>query len=150
MRRGLRWIKRIVLGVLVLAVLAIAIVIGVVHTDWGRNKIRAKIVEQLQGAFPGSTIGSFTGSPFGAVVLHDVRVFAAVRIPPGEPIAASASVHGRWRGKALSASGFAAVDANTTSVPFATLQLGAASVTATGVVLGPTVMTGAVHAELPA
>src|SRR5690242_12558930 len=83
MRRALRWTTRIVLGLLVLAVLAIAIVIAAVHTDWGRNKVRAQIVAQLQADFPGSTIGSLTGSPFGAVVLHDVTIVA----PDGRPLA---------------------------------------------------------------
>ena len=76
MRPVLRWFRRIVLALLALGVLAIATVLIVLHTDWGRNIVRRKVEAALQSTFPGSTIGSITGSVLGTLVVHDVTLFA--------------------------------------------------------------------------
>ncbi len=73
-RAALRWFKRISLSLLVLAVLAIGAVIVFVHTGWGRDQIRSIIVTELQRDFPGSTIESMSGSPFGTIVLRGVTL----------------------------------------------------------------------------
>lgn len=75
-RRALRWVLRIVLGIVALAVVLVAIAIGALHTDWGRNKIREQIVAELQADFPGSTIAALEGSPFGTLVLRGVTLNA--------------------------------------------------------------------------
>jgi len=247
MKRALTWIKRIVVSVMALVFLATAIVIGAVHTDWGRNKIRTTIVAELQADFPGSTIAAVQGSPFGTITLRGVElrgrdgtpilkiekldveaqlrpllhkrvhvdsikltnveafvheqppkppsktppsttpsepsawtielpsisleggrvtlesasgreviekiaVKAAVHIPPGQPIAASANVSGVWRGKSLSATALAAAS-TTTNIPLAIASLGNATIIASGVEIttSPTLrIAGAFHTNVPA
>ena len=39
-RRVLRWVRRVVVGTLALAVIAIAVVLAALHTDWGREQVR--------------------------------------------------------------------------------------------------------------
>jgi autotransporter translocation and assembly factor TamB len=74
LRKVLRWTYRIVGGVIALAVLLVAIVIGAVHTQWGRQRIKAEIQSQLRAEFPGSTIGSVQGSPFGTLVVSGITI----------------------------------------------------------------------------
>ncbi len=81
MKRAWRWTKRIVLGVLAFAVLATAIVIGTLHTSWGRNRVRAIAEEQLQSTFPGSTIGRIDGSVFGDLIARDVTIMGRDKRP---------------------------------------------------------------------
>ena len=65
MRKALRWFRRIVLTVLALVVVAIAAVVIALHTDWGREKVRAKVAEALADQFPGAQVGKLEGSIFG-------------------------------------------------------------------------------------
>lgn len=74
--RAWRWLRRIAIALLALALLAIATVLIVLHTDWGRNIVRGKVEAALQSSFPGSTIGKLTGSVLGTLVAHDVTLVA--------------------------------------------------------------------------
>lgn len=74
-RRGLRWVKQIslVLGLLVVAVVVIAL--SVLHTDYGRDKVRDIGNDQLAKLFVGGgSIGRVEGTPFGDLVLRDVVI----------------------------------------------------------------------------
>ncbi|HEV7558521.1 MAG TPA: AsmA family protein, partial [Kofleriaceae bacterium] len=74
-RRGLRWTKRIVLGLLAVVEIAIVTALIFIHTDYGRDVVRAKVVDQLQHTFiNGATIGKLEGSPFTELVLRDVVI----------------------------------------------------------------------------
>lgn len=80
--RGWRWIKRGVLVAVALLVVVVAGAIAVVHTDWGREVIRARVEHQLQTVFTGgASLGRLEGSPFGKLTLHDV----VIRGPDGHP-----------------------------------------------------------------
>src|SRR5687768_13087683 len=83
MRRWWKWTKRITLFVIAFAVFAIAVTIGALHTDWGRNRLRGVVVDQLQSTFPGSTIGRVDGSVLGDLILRDVVIMAK----DGKPLA---------------------------------------------------------------
>lgn len=81
MKRVWRWSKRFVLGVVGFAVLALAITIGTLHTNWGRNRVRLIAQEQLQAVFPGSTIGRIEGSVLGDLVARDVTLMGPDQRP---------------------------------------------------------------------
>jgi len=73
MRRILRIVKRVVLGVMVLVVAAVIAVLVVVHTHWGRNEIRERIRDQLARMVPGGVeLAVLDGSVVGDVALHGV------------------------------------------------------------------------------
>ncbi len=75
MRRALRWIVRGVLGVVGLVVIALAMVLIAIHTDWGRNLVREKVVDVLSGSFPGGAkIARIDGSVFGTLAIRGVEV----------------------------------------------------------------------------
>ncbi len=76
LRRGFRWLRRIVVGLLAFVVVAVAAVVIVLHTAWGRRVLKNQVVSQIQTFFPGTTIGSITGSVLGTLVLHDVHLVA--------------------------------------------------------------------------
>jgi len=81
-RRLWRWIKRGVLGAVALIVVVVAAAIAVVHTDWGREVVRARVEHQLQTVFTGgATLGRLEGSPFGKLTLHDVVIRGPDRQP---------------------------------------------------------------------
>ncbi len=74
-RRFWRWTRRIALSLAALAVTLIASAVIVIHTDYGRELIREQIENTLQGMFSGGArLGSFEGSPFGRIVLRDLRI----------------------------------------------------------------------------
>ncbi len=81
MRRVLRWSKRIALGVIAFVVLAIAITLGTLHTNWGRNRVRLVVEQQLQSQFPGSTIGRIDGSVLGDLIAHEVTIMGRDKRP---------------------------------------------------------------------
>ena len=83
MRRTWRWIRRIVVGLLAFVIVAITVVLILLHTSIGRSFLRGRIEAALQGPFPGSSIGSLSGSVLGTVTLHDIALVAA----DGHPIA---------------------------------------------------------------
>ena len=63
--------KRISVGVGAFAILLACVIIGALHTHWGRERLRKEIVSQLQADFPGTSIGSLDGSIFGTLVAHE-------------------------------------------------------------------------------
>ncbi len=77
MRWLFRWFKRVVLGLLALAVLAIAFVLIAVHTDWGRERVRRFAEGKLLELFPGGAkLGRIEGSLLGDFILHDLTLDA--------------------------------------------------------------------------
>jgi hypothetical protein len=89
MRRVLRWLMRIALGGLALAVLAIGAALIAVHTDWGRERVRRVVVAKLAPFFPnGARIGRIEGSVFGELVARDVELLAADGRAPYAKVAA--------------------------------------------------------------
>ncbi|HEY1817678.1 MAG TPA: translocation/assembly module TamB domain-containing protein [Kofleriaceae bacterium] len=75
LRRALRWFLRGLLGALALVVLAIAFVLIALHTDWGRNLVRERVVDALGGAFPGGVkIARLDGSVFGTLTVRGVEL----------------------------------------------------------------------------
>jgi len=81
-RKGMRWVKRVVLGLLALIVLAVVGVLVYIHTDYGRNKMRSIGNDQLANLFTGGgSIGKVEGTPFGDLVLKDVVINGPDRKP---------------------------------------------------------------------
>ena len=78
-----RWTKRVGVGIGAFVIVVACVVIGALHTHWGREKVREEIVAQLQADFPGTSIGSLDGSLFGTLVAHDVVLGAR----DGKPLA---------------------------------------------------------------
>src|SRR5204862_6493731 len=75
MRRALRWLKRIVIGTLVLTVVVVAVALVVVHTDWGRDLIKRRVEAALAKFFPGGlTIERIDGSPLGDLEITGVKI----------------------------------------------------------------------------
>ncbi len=75
MRKVWRWVRRIVLTVLLLIVLGAGSVLLALHTDWGRDKLRAQIEARLKPYFPaGARIGRLDGSVLGDFTLHDIEL----------------------------------------------------------------------------
>ena len=73
MRRAVRWFARIVLGLAAFTILLLAITIGALHTDWGREQVRKRIVAQLQSSFPGGAeIERLDGSVFSSLIAHKI------------------------------------------------------------------------------
>ncbi len=70
-----RYVKRTVLGLLALVVVAVATILIVVHTGWGRDKIRAQMETALQDAFPGGVkVRAVEGSVLGTLVIKDIEI----------------------------------------------------------------------------
>lgn len=70
-----RWFKRIVLGTLTLIVVAVATLLIVLHTDWGRGIVRSQVETQLNKTFVGGAkVGKIEGSAFGELTLRDVVI----------------------------------------------------------------------------
>lgn len=79
LRRLARWLGIIVL---VLAVLIVAAV-GVLHTEWGREQVRAQIEQALDERIAGDvSIGRLEGSVLGNLIARDVTV----RNRAGQPV----------------------------------------------------------------
>jgi TamB, inner membrane protein subunit of TAM complex len=77
-RRLLRWIKRGVLGTLALTVFAVGAALIVLHTDWGRERLRRVAEAEIAEAFSrGARIGRIEGSVLGELVVRDVELQAA-------------------------------------------------------------------------
>ena len=78
-----RWIKRGVLGLLGLVVVAVAAVLILIHTSFGRELVRRQIEAKLADLFiGGGHVGAVEGSPFGTLVLRDVVLDGS----DGEPV----------------------------------------------------------------
>ncbi len=77
-----RWIKRIVLGLVVLLAVAIATIVATIHTQWGRGIIKDQVEAQLANIFVGGgRIGRLEGSPFTKLIARDI----VVNGPDGKP-----------------------------------------------------------------
>src|SRR5215467_3814069 len=74
MRRALRWIKRFLVTLALLVTVSVIVVLIVLHTDWGRGKLRGYVEDALAARYPGSHIGTLDGSVLGTLTLRDVRV----------------------------------------------------------------------------
>jgi hypothetical protein len=71
--KPVRWIKRILLGTLGLVVIAVATVLIVMHTDWGRGIVRSQVEASLdQMIVGGAKVGKIEGSALGELTVHDV------------------------------------------------------------------------------
>lgn len=72
-RRLVRWMVRALLGLLALTIVAIIAAIVILHSDWGREKVRAEVEAALQPYFPaGARVGRVEGSLLGDFVLRDI------------------------------------------------------------------------------
>jgi uncharacterized protein involved in outer membrane biogenesis len=70
------------LGLAALIVAAPVATVIVLHTDWGRERVRGVVEDRLAETFTGgATLGRIEGSPFGALVLRDL----VINGPDGEP-----------------------------------------------------------------
>jgi hypothetical protein len=75
MRRALRWVKRIFLGLLALVLVVVITVLIVLHTDWGRDKARRIVLENIQQFFPGGIhVDKIEGSVLGDIELVGVTI----------------------------------------------------------------------------
>lgn len=74
LRKVLRWVWRIVGGAIAFVILLVAIAVGAVHTEWGRQRMKKEIESQLQAQFPGSTVGSLQGTPFGTLIASGITI----------------------------------------------------------------------------
>ena len=82
MSKATRWTKRILLGLLGLIVVAVAALVITIHTDYGRELIRAQVETQLDNTFVGGArVGKVEGSPFSELTIHDL----VINGPDGEP-----------------------------------------------------------------
>lgn len=78
-RRIARWTALIALALVIVAVAAALIL---VHTDWGRNKIRERIEAAVDDSFRcGATVGRLEGDVLGDVTLRDVKIFDCDGLP---------------------------------------------------------------------
>lgn len=88
MRIG-RWIKRGALGLLGLVVVAVAAVLIIIHTAFGREIVRTQIENQLNAVFiGGGSVGKVEGSPFTKLVVRDL----VINGPDGKPAISAAKV----------------------------------------------------------
>ena len=82
MRRPLRWALRTVLVLVSLATIAISTAIIFIHTNYGREQLRAKVDDQLAQVFVGGGhVGKIEGSVFGELVLRDVVINGPDHLP---------------------------------------------------------------------
>ena len=74
-RRVLRWIRRLGLGALGIALLVLGASIAVINTDWGRDLMRRRLESMLKDQFPGGAkIGRIEGSLFNTLTAFDIEL----------------------------------------------------------------------------
>ncbi len=82
MRRALRIIRKLGLGLLLLVVVVVGGALIFIHTNTGREVVRDKLEAQLKNTFTGDVrVGKLEGSPFGTYVLREVVIDG----PDGQP-----------------------------------------------------------------
>ncbi len=70
-----RWLKRIVLAILLVGVLAIGGAVIFIHTEYGRDVVKSRVEDALTQSFPGGVhVGSLEFGVFGEIVIRDVRI----------------------------------------------------------------------------
>ena len=80
--RAWRWIRRLVIALVTLVVVAVAAVMITIHTEYGRALIRDQVEARLDATFAGGAeIGAIEGSPLGTLVLRDL----VINGPDGRP-----------------------------------------------------------------
>ena len=80
--KPLRWVKRILLGLLALVVVAVATVLIVLHTDYGRGIVRSQVEARLnQMIVGGATVGKIEGSALGELTIRDIVLNGPDRKP---------------------------------------------------------------------
>lgn len=78
MRRIWKWLKRITAFILALALLAVAALLIIIHTDWGREQIKKQVESALHSTFPGGVhIGRLEGSIFTKLEVFDIELDGA-------------------------------------------------------------------------
>ena len=66
---------RVILGLISLVLVTVAALLLVLHTDWGRERLRRRAIAALHDTFPGCVrIGKVEGSVLGDLVLRDVEL----------------------------------------------------------------------------
>lgn len=75
MRSVLRWLRRLVTGVVLLVAIVTMVAIVTAHTGWGRAWLRAQIEARLQAPFPGGArVGAVEGSLLGTLTVRDLEL----------------------------------------------------------------------------
>jgi len=93
----LKWLRRILLGTLVLVVLLVGTVAVVTNTAWFRGWVREQAVVAANGALVGDvSIGAIDGSIWNEIVIRDVRI-----THDGEEVLAIPAVRLGWTPMAL-------------------------------------------------
>jgi hypothetical protein len=88
-RKTGRWILRGALGLVGLVIAAVAAVLIVIHTDWGREQVREQLEAKLADVFVGGAkVGKLEGSPFGQLVLREL----VINGPDGQPAISAKAV----------------------------------------------------------
>ncbi len=78
LRRVLRIARKAIFVLLGLVVLALGVTLIALHTDWGRNRVRGVIEDQLASTFAGGAkVGALEGSILGDFTLVDIQLFDA-------------------------------------------------------------------------
>src|SRR5262249_15771699 len=81
-KRALRWVRRIVLGAVLLVFILVGTGVAVLHTDWGRKKLTNQIKSALADTFPGGvSIETLEGSVLGEVTLKNIVINARDKRP---------------------------------------------------------------------
>ena len=78
LRRALRLARKAIFALVVLVLLALGVTLIALHTDWGRNKVRGVIEDQLASTFAGGAkVGALEGSILGDFTLVGIEIFDA-------------------------------------------------------------------------
>nr|MBA3821268.1 hypothetical protein [Deltaproteobacteria bacterium] len=74
-RRPRRWLRRTALGTLALIVLVVSVTLIVIHTDWGRERVRRIVEAELLVVFPGGArVGRLEGSLLGDFTVQGIEL----------------------------------------------------------------------------
>lgn len=70
-----KWVKRLVVSLVVLTIAATLFVVIAARTAWGRNLVRSEVEASLAKTFPGGAkIGRIDGNLLGAFTVHDIEL----------------------------------------------------------------------------
>jgi hypothetical protein len=83
MRSALAWLARLALGVVLAAIVIVAMLLVTAHTGWGREQLRSRVEAALRDTFPGGAhVGALEGTVLGSLTLRDVELDR----PDGKPL----------------------------------------------------------------